>query len=313
MKDFNKRRFLAYAKYDLNASRPFYRNVVFSIFLVAIGMMMLQVAVKWALHSVAGNDMMSYSYGQPQMPEEYHLASSLILLGFYFWTFSIGLFIMAGSWAHGMRNKKGRIGMLTLPVSSLEKYVWHTTLMVIGGLLTMLAALIVADMLNVVLTWLATGMFDWSNSTLVAMCESCNYISSILMPNVPEYAVMFEGLAYISASVLIVCACWTAAELMLFVLSNSIMFKFNVILTFVALSVLQSVLNTCCQSAALYMPDSFDSFVNIFMNAEYYTPNTMFFIAMGTLSVIGLAIAAGLYWGGYKLFCKAQICDKWNK
>lgn len=46
MKDFNKRRFLAYAKYDLNASRPFYRNVVFSIFLVAIGMMMLQVAVK---------------------------------------------------------------------------------------------------------------------------------------------------------------------------------------------------------------------------------------------------------------------------
>ena len=61
------------------------------------------------------------------------------------------------------------------------------------------------------------------------------------------------------------------------------------------------------------MSDSFDSFVNIIMDAENHTPNTMFFIAMGALSVIGLAIAAGLYWGGYKLFCKAQICDKWNK
>ncbi len=306
MKDFNKERFVAYAKYDLNANQIFYKNAGISIFMTTIGMMLFQVLTKWAIFKAVGTDFTPMDDGQPMPATVFIYMSSLILLASYLWAGSIGICIMAGSWAHGLRKKQGRIRVLTLPVSSLEKYLWHTGLMVVGGLAAMVCSIIVADLLNVLFTWAVTGIFDWRFSTLIALADGTDYILSIW--NSEEAF----SLGFITMLVLVEISCMVM-QTALFVMSNSIMFKYNVIFTFVALSVVSGLLNTVWQ-ITLYTLSNSDFDLLQYLNNISNTTQCITFYCTTAIAIIALlSLAAGIYYAGYKLFQKAQIYDKWNK
>lgn len=297
MNDFNKERFVAYAKYDLGANRTFYRNTALAIVLVALGYMVINALIKSAIMTPY------YDGGGDSFFYEKVFFSTLTAMGYWVGGCT-AVELMAGCWGHSMRKKRERIGFLSLPVSSLEKYVWHTCLMVVGGTLFVTATIVAADMLGVVVSGCLAGSLDIRDS---ALYNTVTGIWGGVAKNQPyEIASKFH---ITTAATAVMFLCMALARVMVFVLSNSLLYKHNVLITYAALIILSSIFNIF--EFNLMMSDAFHTqFYSIISDFDSFTGWLTW--AIGA-SVAALCVAAALWWGGYKLFQRAEIYNRWNK
>lgn len=293
MGNFNKDRFLSYARYDLAANKVFYRKAALIILLAAVGSTLLNVITKVNMFG---------DFGIEASNDIEPVFTMMTLIG-YLIGITITMDILAGCWAHNMRTKQGRISMLTLPVSMMEKYVWHTGFMVVGGIIYMALTLALVECLNVVLMACMTGHWTWSNSALLSLVNEIEGAVSMSRADVT-----------VSCSILAVtvmlCVCALLVRHMLFVVSNAVLYKHNVLITYGALIGLSCIGNVFTISVFTGYSEQMERVLSALDN---YTGYNAFMTEATVGCIVLFGVAAALWWLGYKLFEKAQLCNKWNK
>ena len=138
MDNFNKQRFCKYANWDLTINRGFYRNLALVIFFTLLGVTVCSFLIRWGMYDVTDS------------VELFSAISGTGAIIFSILTFE--LFVASGCVFHPLRNKQGRITNLTLPATSLEKYLWHICLCVVGIVVVGVASVAVCDALNALMT-----------------------------------------------------------------------------------------------------------------------------------------------------------------
>ncbi len=305
--EFDKNRFLSYGRYDLCINRDFYRNLSLVTLFGTIGIMLLGVLIKSAVvfdSHLSGEDA---SGNLMQANGIFGMTMMYGVLIFY----SIMMCIFAGCWAHNLRKKQGRIIELTLPASNIEKYVWHTGLSIIGGTLVCLASLFITEIVHFIIS--AIFFSGWSMDSfifhgLVTWLQSDR--GGHVFEEINSFPPELHWQWLISGIVLSV-MCSSIAYYCIYIFGNSVLYKWNIIITYIALEAINIV-----------WAFSIMDFTFTFNIEDYLKELDKMdaFILIDTInwglhiySILALLWAALLWWLGYRFFKKAQICNSLNK
>ena len=315
--NFMKERFANFATYDLTINKSFYRNMAIVTVVGALCIALLGFIARYTIYDSVVNDTMSgpaYSYVPAADSFEgynWMYLTALYELGF----FLIMLEIFAGCWAHNLRNKQGRINELTLPATNLEKFTWHALLMLVGGFILCILSLLLADGLNALLTLISYGAENGIKSLTASVGEMCSF------QNIAE-TVFFQGFGHSSdkalpqeavpyfSSLTALVFCSTFFQITIYFLGNAFKYKYNIILTYVALQVIGTVL-----SFLFFMFGAIGAASTNLMDlyfSEDDAINTLT-IVYWVLAALALAASAFFIWWSYNRYTKAQITSSFNK
>ena len=314
--NFNKDRFANFAKYDLTINKTFFRNLVFVTIAGAVGIAMLGFMIRYNIYREA---VTSPWGGTPDPTDFEHYNSAYITAGYELIFSVIMMSIFAGCWAHNLRSKQGRITELTLPATNLEKFTWHALLMLVGGFVLCLSSLLIADGLNALLTLMVFGAGDgvssltWSAGEIISLAGTSNpffHVPGVTINgeettfDAPERWLLLSFVFFIISS--------TMTETFAFLFGNSLKYRYNIILTYIALQVIGTVGSILffigTAFAAGNVVDTIaDSGIEGTDVAAYMTGC---FTTIGTLACL---ISILFVWWSYKRYTKAQITSSLNK
>ena len=316
----NNERFANFAKYDLTINKAFYRNMAIVTVAGAICIALIGFFARYSMYSSIINGGMSgpafaYTPGADSF-EGYNwmYLTALYELGF----FLIMLEIFAGCWAHNLRNKQGRIMELTLPATNLEKFTWHALLMLTGGLILCIVSLLVADGLNALLTLITYGTENGVTSLTASVFEMCSYkniINTVFLRGIsgvppinagdnPTDPVFDAFTVFLFSTIF--------CHIMIYALGNAFKYKYNIILTYVALQVLGtsgSVLFFICLAAGASNMPTLTDLSSLSEDDAIQAAIITFYV----LAVVVFAIGAFFLWWSYNRYTKAQITSSFNK
>ncbi len=314
--NFSKERFANFAKYDLAINKVFYRNLALFTTIGAVGIAVLGFMGRYTMwkgvtFSDGGIDADPYSYsGYNSL-----FGTAGYVVGFL----GIMLYIFAGCSFHNLRNKQGRITELTLPATNLEKFVWHTGLMLGGGFILCILSLLLADGVNALLTLAVYG----SEGGVASLTAS---VGDLFAMNIPAWIgdsniiVNGEGLPMNERAALgyallhsigfcVVCA--AIAETIIYLFGNAVKYKYNIILTYVAMQVLGFIFVILFFIGIAIFAGRVDAIYEVENGGEILAHDMMVgFYIIGSLALI---LAAFLGWKSYRLYTQAQITTPLNK
>lgn len=316
--NFSKIRFVNFAKYDLTINKAFFRNMALVTLAGTIGIAMLGFITRYNIYQDVVDRTSEWS--TPPVPGDFthytwNYITTLYELGFI----DLMLLIFAGCWAHNLRNKQGRITELTLPATNLEKFTWHSLLMLVGGFLLCLVSLLLADGFNALLTLLmfgaqeGIGSLTWSAGECVTFTTSANEYFGMPSVNVngdvSQFSISEHNLLYASSFLLITS---TICVTFIFFFGNALKYKYNIILTYIALQIISTI-----GSIAFFIISaiSADNAIEAMGDADLEGNDVANFFAI-TFVVIGcieLLLSAALMWWSYRRYTRAQITSAFNK
>ncbi|MBQ0023417.1 MAG: hypothetical protein KBT29_09295 [Prevotellaceae bacterium] len=318
---FNKDRFLNFARYDLTINKVLYRNLALVTIIGAMGISMMGFFVRYEVWKGIMNteinmtttyesgdnsigrtyqgDLSMFGIGQPGSYEHYNTMpmTSCVILAFIL----IMNTIFAGCWLHNLRSKQGRINELTLPATNMEKFTWHTVSMIIGGYLLCFLALLFADGVNALCTLALLPKEDGIGSIIISIGQLLSMnLASMGMPVAPDPNIETLGIA--------TTFCFIAGVLSdsaIYMFGNSIKYKYNIILTYIAMQILQFIAGIATIIFSAVNSNEMSA------GAEGFAEkiSIILYIA-GALSCI---TALALPFMSYRLYTKAQITSKLNK
>ena len=316
--NFNKERFANFATYDLTINKSFYRNMAIVTVAGAVCIALLGFIARYTLYENIVNDTMSgpaYAYTpDPNSFEGYNwmYLTAIFELGFI----GIMMQIFGGCWAHNLRNKQGRIMELTLPANNLEKFIWHALLMLVGGFILCILSLLVADGLNALFTFICYGTENGINSltaSVLEMCSTRNITETIFMRSFAHSTeasiTNADAIQFFNAFTLLV-FCSFFFQTTIYFLGNAFKYKYNIILTYVALQVLGTILSFIffiCGALGTTVGNN----MNVFFSDE--DAGRIVTIFYYVLSFIALVASALFIWWSYNRYTKAQITSSFNK
>lgn len=202
---------------------------------------------------------------------------------------------------NNMKTKQDRISFLVLPASNLEKFLSRYLMATVGMLLTILAALLVADLVR-----MAFGLFLGITSfdSIFLKFFGFGWIS------ISEYQTVF--LAYSTKDIISLVWMFFAVISIIvschaeFMLGGSLFRKNPLLLTIISLFVINSLL-------ASIVPGRF--FVSMLFGMNHNPDSMALFQASRLLWIVivpNIVVTLLCYWGSYKLFCRSQvISNKW--
>lgn len=313
--NFNQQRFANFAKYDLTINKSFYRNLVFVAIAGTVCVALIGFFARHTLYTSVINDSMSgsaYSYvPEPNSFEGYNWIYLTAMMEMGLIT-SVFMAVFAGCWAHNLRNKQGRITELTLPATNLEKFTWHSLLMLVGGFATCLVALLAADGINALLTLIVYGAENGITSLTATSFKLFNFadtLTDVLGPlgfvnykqeisNTP-----MEGFFH---SLTFVIICNFVANPILYFFGNALKYKYNIILTYIALQVIGTIISITFSIGSGVFGSTF---IELSSEDVVNGVTTTYYV----LGVLCLALSAFLVWWSYRLYTKAQITSPLNR
>lgn len=316
--NFDKNRFANFAKYDLTINKTFFRNMVFVTLAGAVGIAMLGFMTRYNIYT----DVLSNTseWGEPPVPGDFaHYTWNYITACYMLGFIDLMMIIFAGCWAHNLRNKQGRITELTLPATNLEKFTWHALLMLVGGFVLCILSLLIADGLNALLTLMMFGAADGVGSltcsigellTFTASAEDYFHMPSISVNGEVDIVNIQARNFLISCSFLVFCSIIT--EIHLFFFGNALKYKYNIILTYIALQVIGTIASI---AFFIFTAASMGSVVDQMVESEYSGDEVMRLMTIGftTAGIILLLLSALILWKSYHRYTKAQITSPLNK
>ncbi|MBQ9666476.1 MAG: hypothetical protein IJ635_04005 [Bacteroidaceae bacterium] len=313
--NFSKERFANFAKYDLAINKVFYRNLALFTTIGAVGIAVLGFMGRYTMwKSVTFSD-----GGIDSDPFSYSGYNSLFgTAGYVVGFLGIMLYIFAGCSFHNLRNKQGRITELTLPATNLEKFVWHTGLMLGGGFILCILSLLLADGVNALLTLAVYG----SEGGVASLAAAVGDIFSLHINIHGIYSATLSGGDSHTEGELIwgarlvksisFCLVFVAiAETIVYLFGNAVKYKYNIILTYVAMQVLGFIIVILFFVGVAIYADRIDAITEVENGGEILLHNmTVGFYIIGSLALI---LAAFLGWKSYRLYTQAQITTPLNK
>ena len=200
---------------------------------------------------------------------------------------------------NNMKTKQDRISFLVLPASNLEKFLSRYLMATVGMLITILAALLVADLVRMAFgLFLGITFFDSVFLKFFGFGWITTY-HTIFLEIPAKDIVSLVWIFFAAISTIVACH----AE---FMLGGSLFRKNPLLLTIISLFVINSLL-------ASIIPDTF--FVSMLFGLNHYPDSLALFHASHLLWIIivpNIVVTLLCYWGSYKLFCRSQvISNKW--
>lgn len=290
MATFDKDRLVNFARYDLTINKTFYRNITIATIACMLGITVLGFTIRYGMYTPQDE------LGEWRSYQSYNDCTGTVamLIGFA----GIMYAIFAGCWAHNLVTKQGRITELTLPATNAEKFAWHISLMQGAGLLLLLLSLLICDGINALLTLM---VYDTSQEGVASMFRIFGDISSALSISSAD-GVVDDPLPYIIIEIASILA--TMLTYTIFVFSNAVKYKYNLIITIIALWVLQIVLNIIGWCLAILFSINFEGLYN--SDTVAYTIAILCIVVMAALICI-------LWYFTYKKYRNAQVTSKLNK
>ena len=133
MKQFNVKRFVNVARWDLTVNSKFYTRSI----LVCVIAVCMPVVLAYLIALIRGHFIHEYDN-----IETYTLTCSLIG--------TVYMVIAFGYMFHNLLTKQGRINELTLPATNLERFLWHFLVIWIGTQVVWFVSVALADLLHVI-------------------------------------------------------------------------------------------------------------------------------------------------------------------
>ena len=315
---FNKERFAQFAKYDLTINKTFFRNMALVTLAGAIGIVMLGFMARYNIYQDVLKS--TSEWGEPPVPGEFshytwNYITTLYELGFIV----LMMAIFAGCWAHNLRNKQGRITELTLPATNLEKFTWHALLMLVGGFVLCTVSLLISDGINALLTLMMFGAKDGVGSLTQSVYELISFTTTdsnfVHLPTVNingEATSMDEQEIRLLHATTFLIITTAICETLVFFFGNAVKYKYNIILTYIALQVIGTIgtiaFFICTAVAADTAIDRISD-----IDASGSDVADLVIISFIVMGVLALILSAVMIWKSYHLYTKAQITTPLNK
>lgn len=202
----------------------------------------------------------------------------------------VAVYVLASCIFNNMKTKLQRESFLMLPAYNLEKFVARFLIMSIGGLVQLLAALIMADAIQLIFSFIITPGFHTSVTWPV--------LSHIFTVPVPLSGNDWLKMTTICAFLLFAHSFAT--------IGGAFYRKMPVLLTACTGILLSMVLGYVINE--LGEAGVFDFFSHI----DFSNGSMADYCSTATATVVLLALAAFNYWASYKIFTRMQvICNKW--
>ena len=273
----NKQRFINYVKYDLTINRSFYRNAFLTCLIIFSSISIVTFLLQWAMDDTVTLAWLAW-----------------IMMAWCAMAFQN---IFAGCVNHPLRNKQGRISTLTLPASNAEKFLWHMLVTIVGGSLTVLAGFTLADLIN--------ALFSW----LVKLHPIQSYLA-MLMFNFPDDHIS-SSIDNYKALLIVLAVTSQLSSMATFTFGNAIKWRYNIILTILALWIIQTVATVVCIISVLCIPEIaefIDQLLNIWTGGYEHLE-----MPLWTYIIINLAYAAVLFWMSWVRYERAAITNRFNR
>lgn len=309
MNNINSNRFWNYAKWDLAINKSFYRNMAVGtmslVLMVAImgyfirllqwRSMLARMDEYMQVNGVEPEDLSHESWFEELVSVDGALVTIVVVC-------SLAMIVFAGCVNHPLRNKQSRITTLTLPVTNKEKYLWHVGLMLGGGLLLCIVSVLLADLFNALLSVVTFGP-EGAKSLVARFFTVSGELLGAMRPGGDEHV----GLLYLMSASLPVSYLLMVT---VFAFGNALKYKFNILLTVVALQVLQFAFSIVFFLVVAICGVEWMEQVGLIDEEDVISFMYAFF---GVLLVVQLALMVWMWRKSYKLYCKAQITSRWNK
>ena len=317
---FNKDRFANFAKYDLTINKTFFRNMALVTLAGTIGIAMLGFIARYNVYREAITN--TAEWGTPPVPGDFsHYTWNYLTTCYEAGFIAVMLAIFAGCWAHNLRNKQGRITELTLPANNLEKFTWHALLTLVGGTLLGILSLLVADGLNALLTLVVYGASDgvgsftasaWQLLTFTTHDSNIMSLPEVSVDTNNEYVQMAETEARMLHATTFLIIASIICETLVFFFGNALKYKYNIILTYIALQVIGTIGTIGFFIATVTTADQAISSIDDWATDGNDVGNLIIggIIALGVLALI---LSALFIWWSYRRYTKAQITSPFNK
>jgi hypothetical protein len=307
MISINKSRFWIYAKWDMTINKSFYRSIAIVtmslVFMVTILGFFIRLtewnSIKASMRhlNVADGDYDMSEIGNALSVNGTAYVALIICL--------IAIIIFAGCINHPLRNKQGRITTLTLPASNGERYLWHVLLMLGGGTLLCLVSYALADLLNAGLSVVTFGA-DGTHSLIGAIANAIErFTTKVVIPVFANNEKSEEGVLFLL--MLFSAVLSYPFQVTLFAFGNALKYKFNILFTVIAIQVIEFVLSILFFIVGL--SGAFAWFDNI--SSEDFL--VLLFIVFSVLIIAQLVLMVLMWRKSYKLYCRAQVTNAWNK
>lgn len=304
MISINKSRFWNYAKWDMTINKSFYRSIA----IVTMSLVFMVTILGFFIRLTEWNGVKASMRYMNAANSDYYMSEiehALRVNGTAFVALIIcliAIIIFAGCINHPLRNKQGRITTLTLPASNGERYLWHVLLMLGGGTLLCLVSYALADLINAGLSVVTFGA-DGTHSLIGAIANAIDGFTAEVI--VPAFASDEKGFLFLL--MLFSAVLSYPFQVTLFAFGNALKYKFNILFTVIAIQVIEFVLSILFFIVGL--SGAFAWFDNI-SSEDFFV---LLFIVFSVLIIAQLALMVLMWRKSYKLYCRAQVTNAWNK
>lgn len=303
MSKINGQRFLNYAKWDLTINKSFYRAIA----IVTTSLIFMVTILGFFIRLTAWNATKSTFESQNLTDYDLYMDDLNVALGVNGTAYvalvicSLAIVVFAGCINHPLRNKQGRITTLTLPATNKEKYLWHVLLMLGGGTLLCLVSYALADLLNAALSVVTFGA-EGTRSLIGCIVGGIDMFLTeeffrVVTEDKGSILVLIIGNVILSYPF----------QVTLFAFGNALKYKFNILITVIAIQVIQFVL-----SILFFIVGLSGAFA--WLDGVSADDMWMFaFVGFAVLLIVQIVLIVLMWRKSYKLYCKAQVTSAWNK
>ena len=294
MANFNTSRFVNFGKYDYTINKSFYRNTCLISIFAALGIALIGFVARniaFTSSHIPLEEALTLNY-----QEMFLNPSNSFFTGIFLFLFvSIMGTIISGYAFHNLRNKQGRITELTMPATNFERWLWHVLVVSVGGAIILFVSILCADLLNAILNLI---VYDGkvTNSLTATMFRIITGTDEIFK-EVPE-KVRFYFILNICVSTLNNTACY--------IFGNSLKYKYNIILTYIAQYIIQTAITVACFTF-IYSLDINSGHTSMFTVKESLSALSI------TFNSIAFLFTIAMIWGSYHFYSKAQITAPFNR
>ncbi len=277
---FNFKRFLNVARWDLSVNSKFYTRS--ALLMVAV---ICMPVVLYYLYSMVMKSYLSFAtiYDTAE-----GFATVINLIGLAY------MIIASGYMFHNLLTKQGRINELTLPATNLERFIWHAVVVIVGVDVVFFAGVLTADLLHVLFR-LPIPNAEIHSITLAAY----NYDFSELL-ELDQFNKNTFGLIVFF---FLMALCYVRS----FSLVNAWKYRYNIPLTFFIYFLIQTFLPLL----VLFIVTQFISpeFVSNLLNWLNEKSITFWIVC---LDIIAALLYVGIWLLTYRLYKRAQLTTKRN-
>ena len=279
MKQFNIKRFVNVARWDLSVNSKFYTRAAILIVALTCSPVML-----YYLHMLASGTLLNGEM----------LYDNVITLGTITATIGCAIIVISSGYMfHNLLTKQGRINELTLPATNLERFLWHFVVIVVGAQVLWIGGVMLADLIH--------ALFR-----LAIPDAEIHSLTASTLDGYSNWGSMGKDI-YVLGGVLIAQLCTCGARS--FALFNAWKYKYNIPLTFLFYFILQNVVTLLLIFVLFKVYDSprvIETIWNWLNNGGHAKT------VLICLNILASLLYIGIWLLTYRLYKRAQLTTKRN-